>query len=156
MRDYEKSPLEIEANNFASELLMPSVLFRPRCENADPSLTLINDLAEQFNTSLTAASIRFVNETRHRCIVVYSDNGRVKWWKRREDVTRLWLEKEQTIHPHTMAWECSNGLDVPDKVVTVPVEAWFGHLPFELNAVLFEQSVKLGRYGILTLLWIAY
>lgn len=156
MRDYERSPLEIEANNFASELLMPSVLFRPFCANADPSLTLVSHLAEQFKTSLTATTIRFVNESRHRCIVVCSDNGRVKWWKRKEDGTRLWLEKEQTIHPHSMAWECFKGLDVPDKVASVPVEAWFAHLPFELNATVFEQSIRIGRYGVLTLLWIAY
>jgi Zn-dependent peptidase ImmA (M78 family) len=156
MRDYERSPLEIEANNFASELLMPSVLFRPLCENADPSLTLVSNLAEQFRTSLTATAIRFVNESRHRCIVVCSDNEHVKWWKRREDGTRLWLEKEQVIHRHSMAWECFKGLDVPDKVASVPAEAWFGHMPFELNAAVFEQSIRIGRHGVLTLLWIAY
>jgi hypothetical protein len=88
--------------------------------------------------------------------VVCSDNGRVKWWKSKEDGTRLWLEKEQPIHPHSMAWECFKGLDVPDKVASVPVEAWFAHLPFELNATVFEQSIRIGRYGVLTLLWIAY
>src|ERR1043166_4148878 len=41
MRDYDRSPLEIEANTFASELLMPSVLIRPLCQDADPSLTLV-------------------------------------------------------------------------------------------------------------------
>ena len=155
MRDYDRSPLEIEANTFASELLMPSVLIRPLCVNTDPSLSLVNDLAEQFRTSRTATAIRLVSESTRKCMVVYSENGRVKWWKRRDDATRLWLEKGQEIHPHSMAWECLKGLDVPDKMAPVPVEAWFNHLPFELHAEILEQSIRLGRFpGILTLLWI--
>jgi hypothetical protein len=54
-----------------------------------------------------------------------------------------------------MAWECLKGLPVPDKMASVPVEAWFNHLQFDLNAEILEQSIRLGRFpGILTLLWI--
>jgi Zn-dependent peptidase ImmA (M78 family) len=155
MRDYGKSVLEIEANTFAAELLMPAVLFRPFCENVDPSLTLVGNIAEHFRTSRTATTVRFVNETQHKCFVVYSENGRIKWWKRKERATHLWLNKDQQIHPHSMAWECLQGGNVPGKMESVPVEAWFSHLPFELNAEVMEQSVKLGRFpGILTLLWV--
>lgn len=38
MRDYKGSPVEVEANLFASELLMPTCLFRPLADNATPSL----------------------------------------------------------------------------------------------------------------------
>jgi Zn-dependent peptidase ImmA (M78 family) len=78
MRDYDRSPLEIEANTFASELLMPSVLIRPLCQDADPSLTLVGQLAEQFRTLRTATAIRLVSESTRKCMVVYSENGRVK------------------------------------------------------------------------------
>jgi hypothetical protein len=155
LRDYSKSVLEIEANHFAAELLMPAVLFRPKCEHADPSLALVDALAEEFVTSRTATAIRLVQETMRKCMVVYSENGKVRWWKRKEGATRLWLEREQKIHPHSMAYECLKGTDVPNQMMAVPTEAWFGHLPFDLNAEVREQSLKLGRYpGILTLLWI--
>jgi Zn-dependent peptidase ImmA (M78 family) len=39
------SPPEIEANTFASELLMPTALFRPRCAHAGPNLTRLGRLA---------------------------------------------------------------------------------------------------------------
>lgn len=155
MRDYGRSVLETEANLFASEFLMPSVLFRPLCTDIDPSLCVVDDLAEQFRTSRTATAVRFIAETRHKCFVVYSEEGRVKWWKRKEEGTRLWLQKDQQIHPHSMAWECLKGLEVPKKMEPVPVDAWFGHLPFDLKAEVLEQSVRLGRFpGILTLLWV--
>src|SRR5436190_23766864 len=69
--------------------------------------------------------------------------------------TRLWLQKDHQIHPHSMAWECLKQLDVPNKMEPVLVEAWFAHLPLELKAEILEQSVRLGRFpGILTLLWV--
>lgn len=155
MRDYGRSVLEIEANLFASEFLMPSVLFRPLCKDVDPSLSVIDALAEMFRTSRTATAVRFVGESRHNCFVIYSEEGRVKWWKRKEEGTRLWLQKDQQIHAHSMAWECLKGLDVPKKMESVSVETWFGHLPFELKAEVQEQSIRLGRFpGILTLLWV--
>jgi len=155
MRDYSRSVLEIEANQFAAELLMPAGLFRPKCQGADPSLSLVKELAEEFVTSRTATAIRLVHETGHKCMVVYSEQGKVKWWKRKEGATSLWLQKDQAIHPHSMAYECLKELAVPNNMAVVPTEAWFAHLPFTLNAEVREQSIKLGRYpGILTLLWI--
>ena len=38
MREYKGSPTEVEANIFASELLMPTFLFRPLAENSAPCI----------------------------------------------------------------------------------------------------------------------
>jgi Zn-dependent peptidase ImmA (M78 family) len=155
MRDYSRSVLETEANHFAAEFLMPAVLFREICANVDPSLELAKSLAANFVTSVTAAAIRLVQETSRKCILVYSENGFVRWWKRQDEQTNLWLEKDQRIHPDSMAFECFKNLSVPNQMVSVPVDAWFSHLPFRLDAEVREQSIKLGRFpGILTLLWI--
>lgn len=79
LRDYEQSPAEIEANSFASELLMPTFMVRPRCEKAAPDLTLMKAIAEEFNVSLTSAAIRVLRESKHECVLVYSYDRRVKW-----------------------------------------------------------------------------
>ena len=82
MRDYKKSPMEAEANHFASEFLIPAVLFRPMIQRIDPSLHRISEWAEQFKASLTAMAIRFVRETQFDCILVSIRDGRVEWsWK---------------------------------------------------------------------------
>ena len=44
MMDYQKSPREIEANTFAAEFLLPTILFRPLCVNKAPSLELVEEL----------------------------------------------------------------------------------------------------------------
>lgn len=42
MRDYKGHPPEVEANIFASELLMPTFLFRPLAEDAALCLQTIS------------------------------------------------------------------------------------------------------------------
>src|SRR4051812_28373992 len=61
MRDYRGSPMEVEANLFASELLMPTPLFRPLASDVEPRLEAVRSLAITFNTSLMAAAIRLLD-----------------------------------------------------------------------------------------------
>jgi len=79
MRDYGRSPMEVEANHFAAELLMPSGHFRTACGNELPSMSLIEKLSDQFQTTLTATAIRYADVARHRVIVVWFSEGVVKW-----------------------------------------------------------------------------
>lgn len=79
MRDYGRSPMEVEANHFAAELLMPTGHFRDACGTGLPSFSLIEGLSEEFETTLTATAIRYADMTRHRVVVVWFHNGIVKW-----------------------------------------------------------------------------
>lgn len=78
MRDYGRSPMEREANCFAAELLMPTGYFRPRCQ-AEPSIALLEDLAREFQTTLTATAIRFAELSRFPIAVVWHEHHTVKW-----------------------------------------------------------------------------
>ena len=79
MRDYGQSPLEVEANCFAAELLMPNSHFRESCGNQPPSMALLEKLADDFQTTLTATAIRFADVSKRRVVVVYYQNGVVRW-----------------------------------------------------------------------------
>lgn len=79
MRDYGQSPLEVEANCFAAELLMPNTHFREACGNQAPSMVLLEKLAEDFQTTLTATAIRFADVSKRRVVVVYYQKGVVRW-----------------------------------------------------------------------------
>src|SRR5690606_6030659 len=52
---------ETRANSYASDLLMPDFMFRPRAEKRPMTFDTASDLADTFKTSLTATSIRFVD-----------------------------------------------------------------------------------------------
>ena len=58
--DYSRPQNEQEANSFASALLMPDFLFRPACQKHAPSFSLIEQLATNFGTTLTATALRYV------------------------------------------------------------------------------------------------
>jgi len=77
---YRASGREPEANAFAAELLMPEVLFAPRCcDLRDVSWSPIQELAKDFAVSEMAAAIRFVSCTKERVAVVCSKNGVIQW-----------------------------------------------------------------------------
>jgi IrrE N-terminal-like domain len=155
LRDYEHSAIETEANTFASELLMPTHLIRPRCEKTIPSLQLIQTLAEDFNVSLTAAAIRFIRESRHECTLVCSDGRQIRWWVRKTDRFGVWFRSRQPIHQQSLAWYASDGEPLTEEMEQVPTEAWFPELPPNVEFEVYEQSMKLGSYKtVLTLLCI--
>lgn len=72
---------EWEANDFAAELLMPLHLFSSDAANFVPSFASVCGLAaaDQYDVSVTAAAVRYVELTRHACALVSSRNGRIEW-----------------------------------------------------------------------------
>lgn len=147
---YASSPPEIEANAFAGELLMPTMLVRPRCEEATPDLAVVRALAAEFRTSLTAAALRFVEECRETCAVVFSETRKVRWWRAREGSV-VWIDKELEIDRRSQAWE--PGAD--SKMEAVAANAWFPGREAKVKREVYEQSMVLGRYEtVLTLLWV--
>jgi Zn-dependent peptidase ImmA (M78 family) len=155
IRSYTESPLEIEANAFASELLMPTFLFRPRAEQVEPDLELIKVLAAEFDVTLTAAALRFVDESDAACMVVFSKNGKVAWWRRssRAERERVWIDKDWPISADTLAFQCHKNEPVPPDGIKGEASDWFGEEIAERIGGVVEQSMLLGRYStVLTLL----
>jgi len=146
---YSSSPVELAANAFAGELLMPTSLFRPLCK--EPDLKLIRTLAERFNVSWTAASLRFTEECGQDCAVVFSKGGRVKWF-RSSDSKRVFIKPGTEVSSNRVARACST----PDEMQPVNVDVWFpGWYRPGVIRIVQEQSVLLRRYEtVMTLLWI--
>jgi len=152
---YWGSNEEKEANAFASELLMPSYLFRPKCLDIAPNLKGINRLAEEFNTTLTSAVLRFIEETEWPCAVVFSEGGVIKWWKASKSCKEIYFQSKQEIQPYTLAWCYENGKEVPEDGERIEAELWLNERYSSEYEKIFEQSIKLGAYKtILTLLWL--
>jgi Zn-dependent peptidase ImmA (M78 family) len=147
---YGNIDAEIEANAFAGAFLMPTQLISAQCWEATPSLELVNRLADEFFTSISAAAVRLVEECRQTCIVVFSENGRVRWWRAR-DYERVWIQPGQQIDHRSNAFELSGQSEMESVDLDVWFPDWEGHDPQDLC----EQSMVLGHYGtVLTLLWL--
>jgi len=70
---------ESEANQFSSELLMPSNHFLPDVKRHELSLSTIIDLSNKYDTSLISTAIRFIKATEDLGAIVLSQNKCIKW-----------------------------------------------------------------------------
>jgi len=147
-------PQEREANEFAAELLMPENLFGPRCRTKEPSLDVIKELADEFQTSLTATALRYIEFCPHRCATVFSKDKTIKWYQATEDFG-YHLAVREKLHPNSVAIYFFNGKEMPTTMQPVWATSWLSGERFRSDSVIQEHSVSLPRYNsVLTLLWI--
>ncbi len=81
------NPIEIEANEFAAEFLMPMELFHKECSGKIFNHKVIEYLANRFQVSKTATILKFVkkNNGNHPIFVVCCQNNKMKWFKKSDD-----------------------------------------------------------------------
>lgn len=146
---------EPESNAFAAELLLPTHLFQPRCKGTKPGMEAVKELAEAFQTTLTATARRYAKLSPHACALLVSENGKIKWFDKHEDF--LYRVKQGChVHPNTYAADFFAGGPLSDKPQEVLAEAWLEDERIGSRETLMEHSVALPFYNaVLSLLWIA-
>ena len=151
LSDYSGSGRESEANDFASELLMPAGLFQKRCDRNRPSLHDVAEIAREFQTSMTATALRFVAFAREACAIVHSTGGVVDWvdWS---DGFRLAVRKGTRLEAGAHALDLSQGREVEDAPALVDAEAW-GDCDHDADVELYEHSRAVAPGTVLTFLW---
>jgi Zn-dependent peptidase ImmA (M78 family) len=144
---------EQEANIFASALLMPDFLFRPGCQKPAPSLSVIEQLAENFGTTLTATALRYIAFCPERCAVVFSQDRCIRWYKPTADFG-FHIPVRETLDPYSLAIDFFDGKSIPDRMETVDASTWLRGR-YRSNAMIKEESRSLPKYNaVLSLLWI--
>lgn len=143
---------EAEANCFAAELLMPGYLFRPRCVG-EPSITLLDRLAEEFRTSTLATSFQYWEYTREPVAVVLSDGWQMKSFRPFKDG---WPRiRFGAISRDSAAGERLEGKSVDSgRMVRTPAYAWLEGFDDRPEKAIMEDSRYLEYYDrTITLLW---
>ncbi len=140
---------ETEANQFASELLMPEELFRKECEGKPFSPDLLRHLSERFQTSLTSATYKYLELGPHPICLVYSCGNKVRYWKKSEDFNH-YITDITKLHPpeDSVAAEYFNeGTIYTRKESKQPIwkSTWF-----ELKEWEDDNSFKFYEYCIIT------
>jgi Zn-dependent peptidase ImmA (M78 family) len=98
MNWYKAGPQEMEANEFASEFLMPSDQFYTECARKKFGPEIIEHLANRFQVSKTATILKFVHAGNHPVAVVYCKDNLMKWFKVSKDF-RYFIEFERDQKP---------------------------------------------------------
>ena len=153
--DTELVKPELEANEFAAELLLPSKVVRSRFNLKEPSLADIRAVAREFETSLTATTYRYVDLTDLRCAMVWSQRGKAIWY-RRSDAFPFHLRLSDLPVRHSIAGRLFAGEAVTEGPRKVSPELWLAVRDAERVNLLVEDSLLLPNYNaVLSLVWIA-
>jgi hypothetical protein len=147
--NYKASPPELEASAFAAALLMPHGLFEQRMKGTVFELNTIKDLADYFDTSLTATAIRYVELTPDECCaLVVSEAGKVRWWRVSPNFRgQFWLTPGANLPAESAASSVERGGADDASVTEIPVSVWLPDCRDSLSDVLSEQVFRMGRYG---------
>lgn len=152
-----KSPIELQADEFAADLLMPMELFRTQLDafrSGFCTLENLSILAGQLGTSLTSTARRYCESDREPSTIFFSRNGLMHWGSASEDMRRL-----------GMYW-CENGNPPPAGSKTaklwaaiadgesaeyfegrVRAEVWF---KWPKATYLWEEAMQLGFGRVIT------
>ncbi len=91
--------IEREADEFASNLLMPGDLLRQRITGKRIDFHLLGELAKEFGVSLEAMCIRLIKFTEQRAVLVYWDYGFMKYHWRSQSAIRTRVRLRSTDDP---------------------------------------------------------
>ena len=160
LASYKSSPYEIEASIFAGALLMPEKLFQEKAAERTPQTSVIKELADYFDTSLTATALRYVETSHDYCAFVVSENGKIRWWRASESFGDhdFWLEHQSKLPRHSAAATFFRE-DEEDEIAENPTEVdlkdWFGDLPGIDSDYVIEQAIPLSEFGqVISLIWL--
>jgi len=153
---YANGIQETEANAFASELLMPSHLFKKMVKARKLDLSVIERAANYFGASKTATFLRYKDLGDFPVMVVLIENGIIRWKSHSVDFPFIWLPKNEPVPAWTVAGDYFNRGIMEPKPEKVKAIEWF---PDDFNIrgnesqQLWEQCFPVNRNSIISCLW---
>ena len=150
------SHLEWEANDFASELLMPTRLFGADAARRDFSVATARDLASEryFDVSVTAAAWRMTQLSTEQCAIVMSCEGKVHWARRSKAMRIPGLRRWMSIGTGTVASASFKGRPGDTQPREVDVSEWL-EPRYPVRERLLESTHVVGNTGqVLSMLWL--
>jgi len=161
--DFESNnPVEREADRFAAGLLLPQSRFGGSLRRAKRGMAGTLDLAKEFGTSITSTALRSLDVGELPCALMkWTDEGLA--WKRFSSSFYDFGVRSVITSPKAVPKESptqrmlSDGKSIGDEILRAGSvgRSWIPAATFknELDLILIEESVSLGEYGVLTLLY---
>jgi hypothetical protein len=144
---------EEAANRFAAELLLPSSEIAPIVRKESATIAVAKIVGEQYQTSLTAAALKCIEQTRNEvCAVVLSASGIIRWCRLNDQFTE-YVRIGQHLSDDSLASDLSK--DMREKDGSVPATAWINKYGLSTDAMIWEDSIFLPYYNsVLTIITI--
>jgi IrrE N-terminal-like domain len=143
---------ETRANCFASDLLLPIIMFVPLAKDRPITLETVAYLAGVFRMSRTATAMRLVNHGSFPCMLIHYEGGRRKWFITSGSEIHGSLFPADRPQPHSLAAGLIANTFENDKSGDVRADHWFDRDRSE-KYYLRESSFKTGSDSVTALLW---
>jgi uncharacterized protein DUF955 len=143
---------EYQADQFASDLILPNYLFRPRITKLKKiTLAAVREIGDEFQASLTATLIKLVTSDCFPVLIVCHDRTRRRWFRRAPMVPGWWFPRDD-LDADSFAFEMLfKGTSESAFPRKVGADAWFEFRNCDRYEVQ-EQSFLLPNDEVLTLL----
>jgi Zn-dependent peptidase ImmA (M78 family) len=162
----QKSLIELEADYFASCLLMPSIKFRNhsaeykrQSKNKKFSFDTLLNLSESFQASIPSTLIRFGEVGTHEIFAVVSKDNIAEWFVKSEDFPN-WKFKFKIGDRIPSSANSGEFNTIQNRnflgIEEIDVDTWFNPPPDDnrANRQLFEQRYYSNAYGyVISLIW---
>jgi len=155
---YKHGIQEIEANNFAAELLMPKQIFQDFCFKKKFTPLLLKELSDRFNTSMTSIVYRFADIGNHPICVFFSKNGNVQYWKKSTDF-RYWIpdRNKLSVPSDSVAneyYKKGKTYSIQDSIESIYKSTWFDLGKYDNDTEMFEFCIITKTYNtVLSVIW---
>lgn len=149
----KRPPNEILCDVYATELLLPSHIFRPLAAKTDAGFAAINELAEQFQASITSTGSRYAAEHELPCAFVLCEQGRVRHAARSKALREMgaWIRPGATLPSASAAAAARSGIGARH-TQEIAADVWFSE--WRKGGVLLEEARHLSKFDqTLSLLW---
>jgi Zn-dependent peptidase ImmA (M78 family) len=151
VREWSAENPETRANRFASDILLPPRMFRPRLHGLAVTFDSVRQLAEIFSTSLTATAIRLVEYGELPAVLVCNSTRKREWYVFNGEVKgKIWLENRPL--PGSIAEALLRGDQSDGSPHEVRSDTWLDQRN-AANHWIHEDSIRVSDGSVLSLLW---
>jgi Zn-dependent peptidase ImmA (M78 family) len=138
-----KNPVEIEADHFASNLLMPTSRFKSIAQSKKFDYSLIETLAKEFECSISATLHRFIEIDAYPILVVFSTNNKIDYyWISHDFPFKFFVNhRSKKLPPLTVAGDFFNHGIRCDDIEIVDACEWFSSYEDIRGVKVFERCI---------------
>ncbi|MFR3216428.1 MAG: ImmA/IrrE family metallo-endopeptidase [Dysgonomonas mossii] len=155
---FQSGNQEYEANRFATELLMPTDLFKSYVHNKCFSPDLLRNIAEYFETSITSATFRYLELGQNPISVFYCRDNRVVYWKNSpnyyckiKDITRL-APPDDSVATEFFNDGTIYGKD--ESAQEIRKSTWYETGEYDSDHIYYEYAIVTKDYNtVLSVVW---
>ena len=116
---------EVEANEFASELLMPVRRFKDYSLSKSFAVDLIVDIANYFETSITSTSIKYSTFGHEPVATIFTQDGVIKWSSIHEQFPFSFIRTKSPVPAYSTVTEYYKSKIKQNSRVVVDAFIWF-------------------------------